>query len=48
MYEIVEKNIDLTADEIDIIKLALERYQETTVSIGETFTVECLLEKLES
>ena len=24
MYEIVEKNIDLTADEIDIMKLALD------------------------
>lgn len=47
MYDMIVSSVSLTQDELDILKLALERYQESTVSIGETFTVECLLEKLE-
>lgn len=46
MYDIIEKDVPLTHDEIEIIKLALERYQDNTVSVGESVTVECLLEKL--
>lgn len=46
MYDIIEMNLPLTHDEIEIIRLALERYQDTTVSVGESVTVECLLDKL--
>lgn len=47
MYDIIELNVPMTQDEIEITKLALERYQETVVSVGETYTIEGLLEKLD-
>ena len=47
MYDEIERVIHLTHDEIEIVKLALERYQDLTVSVGETYTVEGLLEKLD-
>lgn len=46
MYDDIVSIIELTADEVSIIKNALERYKETTVSVGETVTIECLLDKL--
>lgn len=46
MYDITEKIVELTADELAVAKIALERYQETTVSVGESITIECLLDKL--
>gem|GEM_PF-1609945 len=47
MYDQVIKILPLTADGIEILKTALERYQETCVSIAEEFTVEGILEKLD-
>ena len=47
MYDEIERVIQMTHDEIEIAKLALERYQDATVSVGETYTLEGLLEKLD-
>lgn len=46
MYDIIVKNLPLTSDEVELIQVALERYQETTVSVGESKSVEVLLDKL--
>lgn len=47
MYDIYIKEIKLTEDEISILKEALEERQDKCVSVGETFTIETLLEKLD-
>ena len=49
MYDMIIKHleIDLTADELDILKEVLEDYQNKCVSVGAQFTLEGLLEKLE-
>jgi len=47
VYDQVIKNLPLTADEIEILKTALERRQETCIGIAEEFTVEGILEKLD-
>lgn len=47
MYDIIELNVPMTQYEIEITKLALERYQKTVFSVGETYTIEGLLEKLD-
>ena len=47
MYDIVTKTINLTDDEIAIMKEVLETRQDKCVSIGETLTIEGLLEKLD-
>nr|WP_155857698.1 hypothetical protein [Clostridium sp. 12(A)] len=47
MYNIATKTIDLTDDEISILKEALEACQDKCVSIGEVMTIETLLEKLD-
>lgn len=39
--------LSLTYDEIEIIKKALENYQDTCVSLGEIYTIELLLEKFD-
>lgn len=48
MYDMIVKHIgiDLTADELDILKEVLEDYQNKCVSVGAQFTLEGLLEKL--
>ena len=48
MYEVAVKTINLTDDEIVILKEVLEARQDTCVSIGEIVTIEMLLEKLDS
>lgn len=47
MYDIVVKTINLTDDEISILKEVLEERQDKCVSIGESVTIETLLEKLD-
>ncbi|WP_154520404.1 hypothetical protein [Clostridium sp. WB02_MRS01] len=47
MYDIVAKTINLTDDEISIIKEVLEERQDKRVSLGEMITIETLLEKLD-
>ena len=47
MYDIVVKTINLTDDEISILKEVLEERQDRCVSIGESVTIETLLEKLD-
>ena len=47
MYDNITTTISLTSDECDLIKIALERYQESLIGIGEVCTIECLLEKME-
>ncbi|SEU08625.1 hypothetical protein SAMN05443270_3034 [Lacrimispora sphenoides] len=47
MFDIITKTINLTDDEISILKEVLETRQDTCVSIGETVTIEGLLEKLD-
>lgn len=47
MYDIIVKTVDLTEDEVSIIKEALELRQDHTVSAAEVMTIECLLDKLE-
>ena len=47
MFDIITKTINLTDDEISILKEVLETRQDTCVSIGETMTIEGLLEKLD-
>lgn len=46
MYDLIVKTIDLTADEIELIKSALEYKQDMTVGTAEILTIETLLEKL--
>lgn len=46
MYDETVLTIKLTADEIDILKLALDRYQDTIISVGEELTVKELIEKI--
>jgi len=45
-YDEIFKTIDLTDDEISIIKEVLEERQDRRVSLGEMITIETLLEKL--
>lgn len=47
MYDIVAKSINLTEDEISILKEVLEERQDRRVSLGEMITIETLLEKLD-
>ena len=47
MYDIVAKTINLTDDEISILKEVLEERQDKCASVGEVMTVEALLEKLD-
>ena len=47
MYEIITKTIGLTDDEVSILKELLETRQDRCVSIGESVTIEGLLEKLD-
>lgn len=47
MYDIVAKTINLTDDEISILKEVLEERQDRRVSLGEMITIETLLEKLD-
>lgn len=47
MYDIVAKTINLTEDEISILKEVLEERQDRRVSLGEMITIETLLEKLD-
>lgn len=47
MYDIEVKTINLTDDEISILKEVLEERQDKCVSIGEVMTIETLLEKLD-
>lgn len=47
MYDIIAKSINLTDDEISILKEILEERQDKCVSFGETVTIETLLEKLD-
>lgn len=47
MYDIVAKTINLTEDEISILKEVLEERQDKRVSLGEMITIETLLEKLD-
>ena len=47
MYDEIVTNIDLTADEMDIIKELLFYCLDECVSIGEEITVRELLKKLE-
>lgn len=45
-YEMIIKSIDLTADEIGILKDILEHFQETACRTDE-MVIETLLEKLD-
>jgi len=47
MYDLVAKTINLTDDEISILKEVLEERQDRRVSLGEMITIETLLEKLD-
>ncbi len=47
MYDIYVKEIKLTEDEITLLKEALEARQDKCVSVGESVTIETLLEKLD-
>lgn len=47
MYDIIVKTIGLTNDEISILKEVLETRQDKSVSIGESATIEGLLDKLD-
>jgi hypothetical protein len=47
MYDIVVRSINLTDDEISILKEVLEERQDRRVSLGEMITIETLLEKLD-
>ncbi|MEY8352586.1 hypothetical protein AALB39_04425 [Lachnospiraceae bacterium 54-53] len=46
MYDVTIKTVDLTADEIEILKEVLEFHQDKCVSVGEVMTIENLLDKL--
>ncbi|WP_185967731.1 hypothetical protein [Clostridium sp. HBUAS56010] len=47
MYDITIKTVDLTTDEIEILKEVLELRQDKCVSVGEITTIENLLDKLD-
>ena len=47
MYDIYVKEIKLTDDEVTLLKEALETRQDKCVSVGESVTIETLLEKLD-
>ncbi len=47
MYDIYVKEVKLTDDEVTLLKEALETRQDKCVSIGESVTIETLLEKLD-
>ena len=47
MYDITVKSVDLTTDEIEILKEVLELRQDKCVSVGEIATIENLLDKLD-
>jgi len=46
-YEMVIIEIGLSADEINVLKESLERYQETCASHVEELLIEGIMEKLE-
>jgi len=46
-YDEIFKTINLTDDEISILKEVLEERQDRRVSLGEMITIETLLEKLD-
>ena len=46
-YDEIFKIINLTDDEISILKEVLEERQDRRVSLGEMITIETLLEKLD-
>ena len=46
MYDEKVLNVSLTADEIQLINCALDRYSDIAISIGEEVTINELLEKL--
>ena len=48
MYNEIVKSVDLTDDEIDILKELLSYRLDECVSVGEEITVKELLEKLEN
>ena len=47
MYDVAIKSVELTADEIEILKEVLELRQDKCVSVGEVMTIENLLDKLD-
>lgn len=47
MYDIYVKEIKLTDDEVTLLREALETRQDKCVSVGESVTIEALLEKLD-
>jgi len=47
VYDIYVKDVKLTDDEATILKEALETRQDKCVSVGESVTIETLLEKLD-
>jgi len=47
VFDIISKIVELTEDEITILKELLEECQDKCVSIGEVMTIEGLLEKLD-
>lgn len=46
-YDSITKIVNLTDDEISILKEVLEERQDRRVSLGEMITIEALLEKLD-
>lgn len=46
-YDIIAKTIELTDDEVSLLKEILTDRQDLCVSRGETITIECLLDKLD-
>lgn len=46
-YDEIHKVINLTDDEITILKEVLEERQDRRVSLGEMITIETLLDKLD-
>lgn len=47
MYDEVVKSIDLSADEVDLMRELLFYHLNESLSVGEELTVRNLLEKLE-
>jgi len=46
-YEMIVTTLELTADQAELIKIAVEAYQNRCVSRGESITAEEILEKLD-
>jgi len=46
-YEMIVTTLELTADQVELIKIAVEAYQDRCVSRGESMTAEEILEKLD-